>query len=469
MTPKQLSEEIERLLTDDLYERQLNSIQSSIYSQIITESKKLEVDKDGYIKQNQANRKQLTKINLLVDQALRKSNLKKATENQVRKIGKINKLSEEYFNSFDKFKPNKGYITSLQRQTVEEVSNFILQDGAQANFVTPLKAVVNRNINSGGSYSGFLDELKTFIKGAENNGAMVKYANTWLRDSLFNYSRSYQQSVTADLKLEWYLYSGGLIKDSRDFCISRAGQIFNHKEIEKWAALTWQGKRSGTSKSSIFVFCGGWNCIHQLIPVSDKVVSKQVKDVTALQDRARESGPEVDKMANDIADKHGAKVTPINYKSRDSTLRKANADYKGDVNEVKDSVRNTIITDRKNIAKVAEEVKNNPLTTRFKEQVDPKLGYSGYLANVKTSNGTLGEVQINTPKMIYAKELPADAQRILGKDQWEAINKETGLPGGLGHKYYEQHRVLNEAIPAERIKMNEIEAASRDYYSNFRN
>jgi len=34
------------------------------------------------------------------------------------------------------------------------------------------------------------------------------------------------------------------------------------------------------------------------------------------------------------------------------------------------------------------------------------LGYSGNIVNIKTSNGLTAEIQVNTPKMIYAKEKP---------------------------------------------------------------
>jgi hypothetical protein len=271
MSPRQLSEQLERLLTDDLYERQLTSLEATLYTQIINETKKLEVDKDGFIKQSQANRKLLTKITLLTNRVLRE--LKGPTERQVKKIAKIDKLNQEYFYSFSKFKPNRAYISALQRQTIEEISSYILQDGLQANFITPLKQILNRNINSGGSYSGFLEELKIYIKGTEQiQGSLTRYANVWLKDTLFNYSRAYQQSVTADLGLVWYLYQGGLVKDSREFCVDRAGHYFHESEIKAWASLEWAGKRKGTTESSIFTFVGGWNCNHFLIPVSDVVV-----------------------------------------------------------------------------------------------------------------------------------------------------------------------------------------------------
>lgn len=104
----------------------------------------------------------------------------------------------------------------------------------------------------------------------------MSYTRTYLRDTLFTYSRTFQQSLTSDLKTEFYFYSGGLMDNSRPFCVERAGQFFSHKEIEQWASLSWAGKKAGTTESSIFLFAAGWNCAHQIIPVSRLIVPEDV-------------------------------------------------------------------------------------------------------------------------------------------------------------------------------------------------
>lgn len=100
---------------------------------------------------------------------------------------------------------------------------------------------------------------------------------------------------------------------------------------------------------------------------------------------------------------------------------------------------------------------------RVKRQLaesDP-LGYSGTIANIKARNGIVAEIQINTERMIYAKENPANAIRIIGQKRWDEIHKVTGLEGGLGHKYYEEWRVS----PPESVSAREIQNLSRKYYS----
>ena len=68
--------------------------------------------------------------------------------------------------------------------------------------------------------------------------------------------------------------------------------------------------------------------------------------------------------------------------------------------------------------------------------------------------------------MIYAKELPENAKAILGEKLWNKIHRETGIEGGLGHKYYEEWRVMSneEQQPAKGIALRK---RSEEYYSHF--
>ena len=114
-------------------------------------------------------------------------------------------------------------------------------------------------------------------------------------------------------------------------------------------------------------------------------------------------------------------------------------------------------------------LQKSSIFARIKKQTPERhLGYSGILTNINTSQGIMAEVQINTAKMIYAKEKPSIAIRIIGKERWQQIKNEVGVEGGLGHKYYEEYRVLDKNIPAELKRMKELEKLSFDYYNNFR-
>ena len=81
-------------------------------------------------------------------------------------------------------------------------------------------------------------------------------------------------------------------------------------------------------------------------------------------------------------------------------------------------------------------------------------------------NGIQAEIQVNTPKMIYAKETETNARKILGDKVCDQIAKETGMQGGLGHKYYEDIRILDEV--KDIAKIAELTKLSKSYYAHFR-
>lgn len=90
-------------------------------------------------------------------------------------------------------------------------------------------------------------------------------------------------------------------------------------------------------------------------------------------------------------------------------------------------------------------------------------GYTGNWIDIKTEICLIAEIQVNTAKMIYAKEKPKTAKEFLGIKLWNQIRKETGLQGGLGHMYYEAWRKLN---PVSK-EAQEILHKSKKNYSYF--
>lgn len=288
MKPEALAAAIENtvLSVSEDYAKAAIEIQEAIYSKLITTLKNLELDHEGYIIQSTANRKVLAQAEEVVNDYLPGNKFTKAVSETLGAIPKIDTLNNSYFSSIsDSFKENRNFIKSLQNQTVSSIETNLLQDGLKVQVKNPIVDILNRNVNSGGQFKGFLDELRTFITGNDQvEGRVLSYSRGYLKDALMQYSRTYQQAMTADLKLEFYLYSGGLIDTSRPFCQERAGKYFHHKEIESWASQEWAGKYRGTTESSIFIYVGGYSCTHELIPVSILIVPEDVIN------RAKEAG-----------------------------------------------------------------------------------------------------------------------------------------------------------------------------------
>lgn len=279
MTPEELAAEIERLIVgnNSRFAAMVGNIQASLYNKIIGILKGLELDADGYIKQSSVNRKILREAQNVFDDLIANSPYQNSVESHLKVIPKLDNINVQYFKTIsDVFSPNKNFIKELQRQVIRDVNVNLLNEGLIAQVKTPLNQILNQNVSMGGSFSGFQEQLRNFIKGNDQvEGRLLRYVRTYTKDMLFNYARGFQQAVVADLKLEWYSYSGGLMDKSRPFCIARAGNIYHQDEIESWAGLSWAGKNPNTTASSIFIYCAGYNCGHQLIPVHASLVPKE--------------------------------------------------------------------------------------------------------------------------------------------------------------------------------------------------
>jgi hypothetical protein len=280
MRPEILADSIARAIIDtaDNFAVLISDMQEIIYNKLLIQLKNLDLDADGYIRQTGANREVLAKAEGVVSEYLPGTKLNAAASEALSVIPTIDSLNNEYFSSIsDSFKENRIFIRRLQQQTIQAIESNILGDGLSAQVKMPLVNILNRNVNAGGQFQGFLQEVRTYVEGTESlDGRLLSYSRGFLRDALFQYSRGFQEAMTNDLKLDYYLYSGGIVDKTRPFCEERAGNYYHRKEVEAWAPLTWAGKNPLTTESSIFIFCGGYNCSHELIPVSTLIVPSDV-------------------------------------------------------------------------------------------------------------------------------------------------------------------------------------------------
>lgn len=279
MNPQELAVVVEQLIleADAKYVNTLGKIQAKLYLDLVSILKDLELE-DGYIKQTAANRKVLSLADRKLQETYAASSYTSAVSRYVAIVPTIDIANTTYFTAVDPaFNPARQFLKNIQKDLIATVEKYVLQDGLQSQVISPLSQIMSQNVNTGGSFSGFLEQVREYVVGTpEVDNRALSYTRTYVRDSLFTYSRTYQQAVTTDLGLEYYFYSGGVMDTTREFCLERVGQYFHKKEIEAWAELEWKGKKKGTTEASIFLFAGGWNCTHQIIPVSNAVVPADV-------------------------------------------------------------------------------------------------------------------------------------------------------------------------------------------------
>lgn len=185
-------------------------------------------------------------------------------------------------------------------------------------------------------------------------------------------------------------------------------------------------------------------------------------DLDRMYHRANIAKKEVDDFADELASTvPNARVAKVPLKKRKRAMEKIMNDYGGEASSLEDIARNTVIVGTgKNVLKIYESVKNSPKIVKANMK-QTSLGHDGAMLKIRAKSGHITEMQIVSEKMIYAKE--KDAEKILGKETFNRIKRETGMPHGLGQEYYEEWRV-EETIE----KREEIAKKSSSYYVHFK-
>ena len=143
-------------------------------------------------------------------------------------------------------------------------------------------------------------------------------------------------------------------------------------------------------------------------------------------------------FADSIAELHGGKVTPINYKSFQSTIRKCNQD-KVQANQINDLVRCTIACPYDSlhsmITDLVQTAKKKGMFKKYKHQAYLDRGYWGDMVILNHGMVT-SEIQVKSFYMAYAN-FDGNIVDFLGDDFCTEIKNETGLESGMSHHYYE--------------------------------
>ena len=180
-------------------------------------------------------------------------------------------LSNEYITlAIGDFKPKKALFEAILETNIATTKDALLGAGIRENFGTAIQEVLKDNISGIGTRSELNKTLRKFIEGTEKDAAFLnRYIKQVTNDSVMTFNAEYIQTIAEDLDVEYYLYSGTVIADSRPFCVSRAGRYFTTEQVKDWGDLgKWDGKNTNTNRTTIFIYRGGYNCRHQLWPVS---------------------------------------------------------------------------------------------------------------------------------------------------------------------------------------------------------
>jgi hypothetical protein len=184
---------------------------------------------------------------------------------------------------------------------------------------------------------------------------------------------------------------------------------------------------------------------------------------------------EVEGIAEDAISQVDASISPFPIKRAERASVKAIRWYNAFTEKLGDGSRVNIVVDTdanadKVFKIIDEKYPGDTEVRRITETTD--LGYPKRLIEIRTSNGTLAEIQVITNEAYLAKDgikgfTGNEKQKATAKQKLDAVRARLGwnIPDGLGHYFYEIQRDTNvdDTLRDEAARLSDL------YYDGFTN
>lgn len=282
----------------EVFDKVVTKSQMKIYEEAVTLMKGLEVDGQGKVKQTIANLKLLVSI---------KSKLAAVSNNKEYLAG-VGKFLQ-YFDALQKeqnayFSANFPQATlgeqakkrheAMKQIAVQNVIDALTGDGLKANVTDKVNDILLRAVTTGAKFSNLQEELRAHLIGVDGGtGALSRYATTYATTAISQFTGQNNKLLTQDLGVKWFMYTGSTKETTREFCEHLVKKRYIHRsEFHKILQGDIDGHQcgiyaktglpfgmiEGTNEDNFQVNCGGWNCRHQLVPVSELAVPQELRD-----------------------------------------------------------------------------------------------------------------------------------------------------------------------------------------------
>jgi hypothetical protein len=283
------------------FQKRIPAIQRAIFADLEDYLKKLDTS-NGRIKTTVANLRIINSIKSRLQKIILSPEYIRDVKEFAKAFNEITVLQNEYWRQVESsFKP-KTFLKEVRNQAIADTVRNLTESGIGATISEQIATILRNNITAGGSYSELTRQLRESILDTANEGSLQKYTKQITTDAINQYNAQYTQAVSSDLGFEWFAYQGSDILTTRPFCdamtdfryfhISRvpdllkANDLYYMKDGKKTKVPIYDktklphGMIPGTNSANFFVNRGGYNCGHQIRPVSAALVPADIKEQT---------------------------------------------------------------------------------------------------------------------------------------------------------------------------------------------
>ena len=157
--------------------------------------------------------------------------------------------------------------------------------------VTEFKQLMLKGVTAQIPIKDFIASIKENIVGGEEKyGSLTRKLRMYTYDLYQQYDSAYNVKLAQEFGLTWFVYQGGLVEDTRDFCREHNNHVYSIAESEGWKTWTprdavniTEFKQKDLDKVPSYldypgydplIDRGGYNCRHQLGFIPDELAQK---------------------------------------------------------------------------------------------------------------------------------------------------------------------------------------------------
>jgi hypothetical protein len=304
--PRRLSDILKekQLLIDRSRDKLDNSIirlQSKLFEQTIADLVPMLDVKDGLIQDTANNYQVISQIDKIYND-FNKIVISETVPQIIKGIDLIATASNNYFNiamggdipvRFDKILEGTKKLIDLRLGISggNPVRGGNLLSILKETGATDFKQLVSKAVTSQMRTKDFITAVKEKLVGGEKKyGSLQRQVQRFAYDIYQQYDAAYNVKLAEELGLTWFIYQGGLVEDSRDFCREHNNHVYSIEESEYWktwtpadAVFITEFDQKDLNKVPSYldypgydplVDRGGYNCRHSLGFLSEGLAKK---------------------------------------------------------------------------------------------------------------------------------------------------------------------------------------------------
>lgn len=176
-----------------------------------------------------------------------------------------------------RFKAMRKQVDGIMRRRIGlDIAGRIKEGGMLSRLFTTeairtsVKELVNAGAASGVPIGKLTRQVEVLVKGTrEVPGVFQRQFQPVVFDTYQAFDRASNKVYADKLQLDTFIYAGGLIETSREFCRKRNAKVFTLEEAAKWSQDPDLPKKSSERASGVItgydptVDLGRWNCRHR--------------------------------------------------------------------------------------------------------------------------------------------------------------------------------------------------------------